>query len=207
MGWNWPPEVTVAVIGLIGILLGTAVGGAVSLITTQMNRKDQAAQREQDRKDRAEEARRQEERWQAEFFLKLHVDALHASQRALVYIRVLINSKVDFLDEQPLAPTKLDAFITLFDQATTDWFQAFSPLVNQMPADVKEIMEDVNKQSNTVFNQLATLLDVVTFRTVSPEDLKDLSVAFATLDEKALKAIRLLSTLLAPPALKRFIEQ
>jgi hypothetical protein len=81
MDWNWPPEVTVSIIGLLGVLLGTLAGGAVSLITTQLNRKDQALQRVEDRKDRAEETKRQEDRWLAEFFMKTRVDALHGTAR------------------------------------------------------------------------------------------------------------------------------
>ncbi|HYP19525.1 MAG TPA: hypothetical protein VEY08_05570, partial [Chloroflexia bacterium] len=157
MDWNWPPEVTVAVIGLLGILLGTIAGGAVSLITTQMNRKDQAAQREQDRKDRAEEARRQEERWQAEFFMKLHVDSLHKSQHELTKLRILLQGTIEPLTPENLNRSLLATSLTSLDHAVIGCIEALTPLMYHLPAEEADSIEALVVSADRLYNNLNTL--------------------------------------------------
>ncbi|MDQ5823627.1 MAG: hypothetical protein M3441_05360 [Chloroflexota bacterium] len=204
MDWNWPPEVTVAVIGLIGILLGTIAGGAVSLITTQLNRRDQAIQRAEDRKDRAEEAKHQEERWQAEFFMTLRVDALRDTQRTLIQLGNFYQVKeTQLLSAGP----ESDIVDLLQDQLLPlgiTYVQAMSLLTYQLPAAKAQILQDVNELCRAFYNKFqAYTKDPINAAYPPDQRTADLQ----KIDEQVAIALYTLTAELTPPALKRFLEQ
>jgi hypothetical protein len=57
MNWNWPPELTNTVIGLIGLILGALIPGLISLFTHRQDRKDHLQHRNEDLQHRYAEPR------------------------------------------------------------------------------------------------------------------------------------------------------
>ncbi len=143
MDWNWPEGVTVSIIGLLGILLGTIAGGAVSLVTTQLTRRDQAIQRTEDRKERAEESKRAEERWQAEYFMSLRVEALRDSLQRLIKIRTLLFIREpDYLSPE-LNAIEINKLLRELRPESSDYVLATTLIIHQLSASKARALNSV----------------------------------------------------------------